>query len=93
MSWAKARIPPSGLLISWATPPASWPTADIFSAWNSRRETSRSSVTSLKTTTNAPGSTSSKPKERTSQVRSAKTVSRSAPAAGMRQREGHGREP
>ena len=42
MIWAKARMPPSGLLISWATPPASWPSADIFSAWKRRRVTSRS---------------------------------------------------
>ena len=56
MSCAKARIPPSGLLISCATPPASCPTADIFSAWKRRRETSRSSVTSLNTTTTAPAS-------------------------------------
>ncbi len=92
MSWAKARIPPSGLLISWATPPASWPTADIFSAWKSRRVTSRSSVTSLKTTTWPP--LGSKGKERSSQVRSPKEVSRSAaPEAGMAQRAGQGSDP
>ena len=68
-------MPPSGLLISWATPPASWPTADIFSAWKSRRDTSRSSVTSLKTSTCE--SRSSKGKARTSQSRSPKGSSRS----------------
>ena len=47
MICAKARMPPSGLLISWATPPASCPSADIFSVCTSRRVTSRSWVTSL----------------------------------------------
>ena len=37
ISCAKARMPPSGLLISCATPPASWPTAAIFSVSTSRR--------------------------------------------------------
>ena len=92
MSCAKARMPPSGLLISWATPPASWPTADIFSAWKRRRDTSRSSVTSLKTSTCEPPS--SKGKERTTQVRSPKVISRSAaPLAGMAQRVGQGSWP
>ena len=60
----QVRIPPSGLLTSWATPAASVPTAAIFSVWASwtwrtfsrSRASSSSSIMRLKASASSPTS-------------------------------------